>query len=75
MMMADLRESGLGEDEEEAMRHPTLFRCHRCGKVFRQSEGNVFKEDSTGYFYCHDCQEKLEEEGNPRDREKIFRVG
>ncbi|MDD1767341.1 MAG: hypothetical protein LUQ27_02070 [Methanomassiliicoccales archaeon] len=67
-------QSELGKDEEEAMRSPIEFRCHRCGKIFRQSEGDVFREDSIGYFYCHDCQAKFEKEGKPRDRERTFRV-
>jgi transcription elongation factor Elf1 len=67
-------QSELSKDEEEAMRYPIEFRCHRCGKVFHQSEGDVFKEDSVGYFYCHDCQRDLEREGKGRDREKVFRV-
>ncbi|MGD0057051.1 MAG: hypothetical protein ABSB83_04245 [Methanomassiliicoccales archaeon] len=64
----------LGKDEEEAMRPPVEFRCHRCEKVFHQSEGDVFKENSVGYFYCHDCQKKLEKEGKGKDRENVFKV-
>ena len=74
MAMADKTQSDIGEDEKEAMRHPIEFRCHRCGKVFHQSEGDVFKEDSVGYFYCHDCQMALEKERKERDRANIFKV-
>ena len=72
--MVKENQSELSEDEEEAMKHPIEFRCHRCGKVFFQSEGDVFRENSVGYFYCHDCQNELEKEGKPRDRSKVSKV-
>ncbi|MDD1765834.1 MAG: hypothetical protein LUO84_05215 [Methanomassiliicoccales archaeon] len=63
-----------GPDEEAAMRSPTKFRCHRCRKVFSQGEGDLFREDSIGYFYCNNCQKQLEEEGHGKDRSKVFKM-
>lgn len=68
------KQDWLGDDEEDAMKGPTEFRCRRCGKVFYQVEGEFIREDSKGYFYCHQCQSELVKEGKVIDKSKVFRL-